>query len=172
MANSFLLPMHYLQTKNVKIRSKFFNEKYLILMLLVISIMTIFIILMNLPSDMQRLVNRQKIQNVFLPEIPKGNILIPHIDHQHPAPPYYEMNKNLEKPKKTPPKEAEPLGDKLAKNNEYELKITQKRNKIKEVLKYFLFKIKFLIANKNRFYSRWLYLVGQITKSLPGVRMS
>jgi hypothetical protein len=139
MANSFLLPVHYMQTKNVKARSRFIlNEKFLILLLLIVSVVTIFIILMNLPSDVQRYVYREKIQNVFIPEFERDKVGVAHQrEHQHPAP------INLSEDRKSSSTTSlhanadvaiePPDHNILAEKNEYELSVTAKRNKIKEM---------------------------------------
>lgn len=153
MANSFLLPYHYQQAKAAKPRParqwlSMFNEKHLILLLLVISIVTIFVILMNLPPDLQRAVRRES-HHVFMPEVDyravkgSGDQLTHRDDHQHPAPPLYPDDKPKLEPSSsdttsTPPSsQSTVVMSPLAAKNEYELNVTAKRNKIKEVkLKY------------------------------------
>jgi hypothetical protein len=126
-----------MQTKNVKARSRFMlNEKYLILLLLIVSVVTIFIILMNLPSDVQRYVYRENIKNVFIPEFDQDKISVAHQrEHQHPPPiNFNEEKKDLTSSSSNPKTEYEaPSNNVLAEKNEYELSITAKRNKIKEM---------------------------------------
>jgi mannosyl-oligosaccharide alpha-1,2-mannosidase len=142
MANSFLLPMHYMQTKTVsKVRSRYIlNEKFLLLLLLIVSISTIFLIVMNLPSDVQRYVNRDKIKNVFIPEFNSQYQRTHQVDHQHQAP--LSFLNAVTPLKKSDTSEAVPtttadLNEKvnnvLAQKNDYELSVTEKRNKIKEM---------------------------------------
>jgi hypothetical protein len=66
---------------------KVFNEKYLVLLLLLISTITIFVILMKLPPDIQRAVNRD-VNQVFIPSIEKNRQHHNEM-HQHPPPPLF-----------------------------------------------------------------------------------
>ena len=64
------------------------NEKSLVLLLVVVTIITIFIILFNLPSEINA-INKANIGRVFIPDSIERDK--PHHihdnDHQHPAPP-------------------------------------------------------------------------------------
>ena len=66
------------------IRLTSYNEKHLVLLLLIISMVTLWMILVNLPEDLQRAVNRD-MQNVFLP--PQSHNLNVHRMDEPPQPP-------------------------------------------------------------------------------------
>ena len=77
------------------------NEKSLVLLLIFVSVITIFIILFNLPNELTPHVsiNRDDIKKVLIPDLkpPPQNKQLPNIhndDHQHPAPPMFEKEKN------------------------------------------------------------------------------
>ena len=87
MLKSNNLPFYSAKNAN-RIKSKLLNEKSLIFLLLVISLITILIILMNLPSDIQRIQFKKELHDVFVPGFEKQ---INHEEfHQHPAPPIYK----------------------------------------------------------------------------------
>lgn len=86
------------------------NEKSLVLLLIVVTIITIFIILFNLPSEINA-INKANIGRVFIPDSIERDK--PHHihenDHQHPAPPMLpvDVEDNEEKKKKEPESESE-----------------------------------------------------------------
>ena len=98
------------------------NEKNLIVLLLFLTVMAIFVILMNLPSDLNKTVEKIDIQRVFVNGKPKVN------KHE-----YHELNDNNSELRQKeqqhqqlqPP--AENYNDLTTFNN------TQRREKIKEV---------------------------------------
>lgn len=127
-----ILPMSYIRNAS-KMKYKFYNEKYLILLLLFLSVLTVFIILMNLPSDIQRVVNKDSIKNVFVPEV---NLEVNHHNdnHQHPAPPlYHDIHKDA--PKQIEPNVVKDVAknDVPKTNSAGSTSDTAKRDKIKEV---------------------------------------
>jgi hypothetical protein len=76
-----------------KIRFKIYNEKSLLFLLLIITIVTVFIILMNLPSDIQRN-SKKELQDVFIPKRKHDDSIKHEENHQHEPPPiYHESNK-------------------------------------------------------------------------------
>ena len=76
-----------------KIRFKIYNEKSLLFLLLIITIVTVFIILMNLPSDIQRN-SKKELQDVFMPKRKHDDSIKHEENHQHEPPPiYHESNK-------------------------------------------------------------------------------
>lgn len=137
MPQAYLLPLYYIRSANKKLKYKFYNEKYLILLLLLVSIVTVFIILLNLPSDIQKVVNKDKLQNVFIPELnnePKLALRQQHNqDHQHPAPPIFnDKNKHPFVKSENNQKEHEHVIEKPPDNRNND-DITAKREKIKQV---------------------------------------
>ena len=100
MSNQFVLPLFNVRTTNRRLKTTFYNEKNLILLLFIISIFTVIFILYNLPSDIQQVVNKKNIHDVFIPELNKQNGINHFDNHQHPAPPILngktrdEKNKN------------------------------------------------------------------------------
>ena len=73
-----------------KAKFKLYNEKHLIFLLILISVITVFIILMNLPSDLQKKVQKESIKYVFVPEV--ENKVNHEENHQHPAPPFHNSD--------------------------------------------------------------------------------
>lgn len=123
MAKPYLLPLYYIR-KNI--RNRFYSEKYLIILLLFLSIVTVFIILQNLPSDIQKVVNKSNIQNVFIPEVNDPNHQ--HQHHQHPPPPIFDENEVRD----LDVKEEELNNESFDKPGQV-TDVTLRRNKIKEV---------------------------------------
>lgn len=70
-------------------RVKILNEKFLVFCLFVISIATMFLIMMNLPTDVQHVVDKEKnlLHRVFVPD--HENRLNHNDAHQHEAPPFF-----------------------------------------------------------------------------------
>lgn len=82
-----------------RIKFKIYNEKSLILLLLIISVITVFIILMNLPSDIQRN-SKKDLEDVFIPKLNDDRKLKHEENHQHEAPPLYKDSDNtIHRPK-------------------------------------------------------------------------
>jgi hypothetical protein len=126
--------MYYVQNKNFKIRSKLYNEKYLVLLLLILSIVTIFFILLNLPSDIQRVVNTENLHNVFVPELNSDKLH--QFYHQHPMPPLHKddgetLRKKLET---NSPQASLAIPKTLTKLDQNDSENTKRREKIKEVI--------------------------------------
>ena len=76
-----------------KAKFKLYNEKHLIFLLILISVITVFIILMNLPSDLQKRVQQETIKYVFVPEV--ENKVNHEENHQHPAPPFHNSDNDI-----------------------------------------------------------------------------
>ncbi len=72
-----------------RIKFKIYNEKSLFFLLLVLSVITVFIVLMNLPTDIQ---TKKDIQNVFIPKV-ESQVNKHEENHQHEAPPIYQDKK-------------------------------------------------------------------------------
>jgi hypothetical protein len=74
----FLLPFYFVrkQTKSG------FNEKNLIILLLISTILSIYFILKNLPTNVN-IVERNQVQELFLPKVTQNNIFHDHNNHMH-----------------------------------------------------------------------------------------
>ncbi len=142
-------------------RSKMLNEKFMILCLLLLSILTVFIILNNLPSDIQRTYKQESLlmQKVFIPE--SGiNLKINHNEnHKHHSIPLKEkiFNEDIKKVE-----DFDILPSEFEQNT-----LEDKRNTIKKVTLTAL-----IIFNcVNVFWQfRWLYLDGKCMKNMHGVK--
>jgi hypothetical protein len=135
------MPGFLLPKRPARLRTKILNEKYLVFLLLIISTVTIFVILMKLPPDLQRAVNRD-VNRVFMPSVQNNKVKLHNDDHQHPPPPLFNdfddgesknQNKNYNNLQIEPHNQNEEIqnDDRADKNNI--LTIEQKRDKIKEV---------------------------------------
>ena len=72
------------------------NEKCMLMCVFFISIATMILIMMNLPADVQRVVNSESklMHRVFIPE--NVNNQVNHEEsHQHPAPPLFNVVQSL-----------------------------------------------------------------------------
>lgn len=145
------MPGFLLPKRPTRLRPKIFNEKYLVFLLLIVSTITIFVILMKLPSDLQKAVNRD-VNQVFMPSVQNNHARLHNDEHQHPPPPilnddfddgefknHNKINNNLQ---------IEPHNDneevKNVNNEEKNsvLTVEQKRDKIKQVRNLYLNKSK------------------------------
>lgn len=106
-----------------RMKFKIYNEKSLILLLLLLSVITVFIILMNLPSDIQR-TSRKELEEVFIPKV-DGRVRHEEY-HQHVAPPIYRDNESNNK------RNEEPTENKNLDINQID-SIEAKREKIKQM---------------------------------------
>ena len=124
-----------MKKSNYRFKSKLFNEKYLVVLLLLISTITIFVILMKLPPDLQKAVNRD-VNKVFMPSVENHHGKIHNEFHQHPAPPVFNdfddaYDIKSKKSFRQPGNE-----NKIAQNQK--LSIDEKREKIKQVKFFFI----------------------------------
>lgn len=99
--SSFLLPLFNVRNVNKRFKTTFYNEKNLILILLLISVFTVIFIVYNLPSDIQQVVNDQNIKKVFIPDVDMSNNHKHFDDHQHPPPPIHDGKNSVKQPVKT-----------------------------------------------------------------------
>jgi hypothetical protein len=74
----YLLPLYFVrkQTKSG------FNEKNLIILLLISTILSIYFILKNLPTNVN-IVERNQVQDLFLPKVTQKNIFHDQQNHMH-----------------------------------------------------------------------------------------
>jgi hypothetical protein len=84
-SKAYLLPLHYVK----KTTRKSLNEKSLIVILFISTVITLFIILNNLPSNVN--LNDENIKRIFLPKLNKSANQFIHNDdqndvrhHEHP----------------------------------------------------------------------------------------
>jgi hypothetical protein len=132
-SQKFLLPIYYVQKKS----KKSLNEKNLIIILLIASVLSIFFILKNLPthvnfSDDSRDIN---VKNLFLPKFNQSNhnhkFIHDEVKHQHDLPNIPNVNKQENDKSNSNDKEKgnKPEPDELNK---------KRREKIKNVCVYFI----------------------------------
>lgn len=121
-----------------KLRNKIYNEKYMVILLLIVSTITIFVILMKLPPDLQRAVNRD-VNRVFMPSVANNQVKLHNQEHQHPPPPIFNDFDDGEYKKNNlqiePHEDIQEFDNKDKNLNDVNqnLSIEQKRDKIKQV---------------------------------------
>ena len=79
-------------------RVKIFNEKCMVLCLLFFSVLTVFVILANLPQDLQQNLKQDSsfMNKVFLPESDNIKKVNHNENHKHGSVPIQEIKQNIE----------------------------------------------------------------------------
>ena len=107
------------------------NEKSLIILLFLISLFTVFIILLNLPPDIQEVDLSRNIKKVFIPEFDSDKAH--NLQHQHPPPPIHNIKNKQNIEKLTKLKKDKNFKTILNQDDNND-DINKKQNKIKEVI--------------------------------------